>query len=370
MPTLHGRALSRAELRRRVGQPGQLHGIAAGQYTDGPERGVRYLDLRSGGGLEARVLVDRGFDLGELRFAGVPLSWRSPTGFRAPALHDAEAEDGAGILRSFDGFLVTCGPDHVRGAATGPAAHFGPRRQSVRYPMHGRHAMTPARLAGYGEAGGEAGGEEDDADGVLWCAGEVRQAMLYGESLTLRRRVAAAVGGAAIEIADRIENDGFHATPHMLLYHLNLGFPLLDEDAELLLPGWPTAPGSPAGAAALRRQGPPAGPDAPDEILDLAAPSGGGPAACALVNDRLGLAVEVAFDGAALPHLQVWRNLADGMYVLAVEPATVPFRKRDALEAEGAVRFLAPGEAVSYRLRIAVHAGAPALAALRGRLAP
>jgi hypothetical protein len=59
---------------------------------------------------------------------------------------------------------------------------------------------------------------------------------VFGENLVLTRRIEAALGGATIGVTDRVENRGFRPTPHMLLYHYNFGFPLLDEGAELLLP--------------------------------------------------------------------------------------------------------------------------------------
>ncbi len=366
MVSLYGRDLSARELARRTGRLAQVAGISPGEYADGPERHVRFLDIRSGAGLEVRVLVDRGMDIGELRIDGVPVSWRSPTGFRAPALTNAAEDEGAGILRSFDGLLVTCGLDHVRRAATGPAAHFGSRRTDLQYPMHGRIAMAPAELSGHGEAW-------QGEDCIFWCEGIVRQAMLYGENLVLRRRIEVPLGGRHVEIVDRVENAGFHTVPHMLLYHVNFGFPLLAETAELLLPaGFAEAAGSPARRDALRRQAGPAGPDAPDELLDLHAegPQPAGPA-CALVNPDLagGLAVALDWDLPGLPFLQVWRNLSDGLYVLAVEPAAQPFVPRSDLAAQGALRLLRPGEIVDYRLRLSAHAGAAALDRLRSGLA-
>ena len=48
--------------------------------------------------------------------------------------------------------------------------------------------------------------------------------------------IEAALGDTTITVEDRVENRGFRPTPHMLLYHYNFGYPLLDEGAELLVP--------------------------------------------------------------------------------------------------------------------------------------
>lgn len=351
--------LPRREIARRTGRLDQIAGIVAGEHGDGPERGLRYLDLRSGGGLELRILVDRAFDIGELRAGGVPLGWRSPNGFRPPALHRADEDEGAGLLRTIDGFMITCGLDHVRGATEGSAAHFGTRRTRVRYPLHGRIHATAARLVGYGE-------RWDGEECVLWCEGEVRQTMLYGEALVLRRRIEVPVGANRIEIRDRVENAGFRPAPHMILYHLNVGWPLLDEGTALHL-----GPGFARGDLAGPFGGPPAAGDLPGDELFEAGPPPGAEATCIVANDRLldGMALEVAFATASLPNMQIWRNLTEGMYVLAVEPANHPALPRAELERDGRIRLLAPGEAIEHRLRLAVHRGAPALAGLRRRLA-
>lgn len=348
--------MPRRELMRWVGRLEQVAGVEMGAYADGPERGVRYLDMRSGSGTELRVLIDRGFDIGQLRTGGIPLGWRSANGFRAPGLHRAEEDESAGLLRTIDGFMITCGLDHVRGAAEGPAGHFGTRRTRVRYPLHGRIHATPARLLGYGEA-------TTDHGVVLWCEGETRQTMLYGEALVLRRRIELPLGGDRVGVVDRVENAGFRRTPHMILYHLNLGWPLLDAGAELVL-GRGFARGELAGPIA----GPPAAAEetAGDELFEMGPAAG--EAAAALVNATLGVAVEISFDTTTLPQMQIWRNLTEGIYVLAIEPANHPAVPRAELERDGRLGWLDPGEAVEHRFAVALHRGADAIASLRSRL--
>ena len=66
--------------------------------------------------------------------------------------------------------------------------------------------------------------------------GEVKQSAVFGEQLVLHRRVEATVGGTSLRIADEVENVGHERTSHMLLYHCNVGFPVVDEGSELLVP--------------------------------------------------------------------------------------------------------------------------------------
>lgn len=355
--------LPREGLIARVGRFDQIAGVALGQYIDGVERHSRYADIRSGGGIDLRVMIDRGFDPGQLFVDGLPVAWRSPNGFRSPYLHRAEDEAGAGLLRSIDGLMLTCGLDHVRGAAEGPAVHFGPRRSVVHYPLHGRISTTPAQLTGYGETW--AGN-----DCTLWCEGLVRQSMLYGEALVLRRRIEVPFRGSSVKLLDQVVNEGFCRTPHLLMYHLNFGYPLLDVDSELMLPRRLLPHVAPDARERFSKQAPPSRDRAPDEVLDMPIDDEQGEISCALVNHRLGLGlgIEICFDTSYLRHLQIWRNLSPGMYVLAIEPATNAAKPRAQLDEQDAVRYLEPGEATQYAVTIKAHRGLDALKELRSRM--
>ncbi len=82
-------------------------GIRPVTLADGPERGVRAADVRTGDGLNFTVLLDRGMDIGPAEYRGIPLAWISPTGPISPAFYDPR---GIGWLRTFHGgLLTTCG---------------------------------------------------------------------------------------------------------------------------------------------------------------------------------------------------------------------------------------------------------------------
>ena len=230
MVELFGRNRSRRQIGERTGALQQVAGIELLEHADGPGRGVRVLDFRTGAGLSFRVALDRGFDLLQAEYRGIPIGWRSPVGPRHPGLASPEESRGWGFLRSFTGLLATCGLDHALAPATaGAARYIYPGFTETDHPLHGRIAQIPARLLGYGE-------RWEGESCTLWAEGEVAQTAVFGENLVLTRRIEAALGGTAITVADRVENRGFRPTPHMLLYHYNFGYPLLDEGAELLIP--------------------------------------------------------------------------------------------------------------------------------------
>src|SRR5256885_1123956 len=220
--------LTRADLLRRVGRIDQVAGVRLVTLGDGTERGVRLLEFRTGTGFEFDVVVDRAFDVGRCEHAGRALGWQSAVGFAGPWYYEP---DGLGFLRNFGGgLLATCGLDHTLFMAEDTAAQYHyPSKQTEEFGLHGRVSNRPARLAGYGE-------RWDGDDCVLWAEGEVLQAAVFGEQLVLRRRIEARVGESRLRIRDAVENVGHDRTPHMLLYHVNAGFPVVDDGAEILVP--------------------------------------------------------------------------------------------------------------------------------------
>ena len=58
---------------------------------------------------------------------------------------------------------------------------------------------------------------------MLYCEGVVQQSTVFGEDLHLVRRIEAKVGSNAFVLKDRVVNHGFYRTPHMFLYHINVG---------------------------------------------------------------------------------------------------------------------------------------------------
>jgi hypothetical protein len=363
MVDIYGQALSRAALAERTGAPQQLAGVELIELADGPERGVRVLVFRTGAGLTFQVAVDRGFDLLAADWRGVPIGWRSPTGPRHPGLVSPEESGGWGFLRSFTGLLATCGLDHALAPATsGAERYIYPGFARHDYPLHGRVAQTPARLVGHGERWQ---GERC----TLWAEGEIAQMAVFGENLMLVRRIEAQLGGRAIAIQDRVINRGFRPTPHMLLYHFNLGWPLLDQGSLFVAPIRTIVHAIHdlrAQGTGYRTQGPPRA-DFREQVYQhdvVAGPDG--MASAMLLNPSLGaggLAVRLDYDQAALPCLIEWQCLQSGLYVLGIEPSTNHVLGRGFAEQRGELIELAHGEVREYRTRLSVLDGDDATAA-------
>jgi hypothetical protein len=319
---LFGRDLTRRELAAHAGALSQFAGVRLMTLGDGLERGVRMLEFRSGTGLRFTVLVDRAMDIADCEYKGLAIGWHSPSGFRNPALHEYEGEDGLGWLRSFSGLMNTCGLDHILGADEAPADQYlYPRKKFVTNTIHGRISTVPARLGGYGE-------RWDGDRCFLWCEGTASQATVFGEDLHLTRRIEIEVGTNVINLHDEVANRGFYRTPHMLMYHIDVGYPLVDEGSRYLAPIADVVWAGHAGDE-YRRQGvgyrrcPAPRPDFVEQVWahDLSAdPQGLVPVA--LVNDRIGLGFQVVTRKDQFPCMLEWQNFQAGLYTLGIEPAT------------------------------------------------
>ncbi|HTB47972.1 MAG TPA: DUF4432 family protein [Acetobacteraceae bacterium] len=313
-------------LKSRVGDLRQFANVRRIRLDDGPERGVRALAFSSGGGLDFWVLSDRSLDIGPLWWRGQALAWQGPAGFRSPAYHDPEGDAGLGFNRSFSGFLVTGGLNHIRHPAGGQ-------------PLHGRLPFTPARVLAYGE-------DWDRDDPILFCEGEVIQARLGAEALRLRRRIESPVAGSSLTITDTVENLANTPCRQASLYHFNLGFPALADGTMVEVRG-------------RTLLGPLRVPDPalPSESVSYPV-TDDDPAACTVSTpwpDGGRLQVRFEWSAASLPHLQLWHNLQPRVCVLSIEPCT---SARAGGGLSGEEKILEPGESRRYFLRVTAASAA------------
>lgn len=349
MPSLYDRSYSRTELLRRVGRFEQVAGVRLVTLGDGVERGVRVLEFRTGSGFAFDVIVDRAFDVGRCELGGRALGWLSGAGLVAPWYYEAE---GLGFLRSFGGGLLTTGGlEHALAPVEDTAEHYGyPAKEKESLGLHGRVSNRPARLIGYGE-------RWDGDVCVLWAEGEVLQAAVFGEQLLLRRRIEARVSESRFYVHDEVENVGYARTPHMYLYHVNVGFPVVCEGAELLVPARSVRAGGDYPIEGyLRFEAPTYG--FVEQVFehDLVAEEGG-TVPVAVVNRALGLGVYEIFDRNQLPHHFLWRMLGEGTYVVGIEPGTNRLAGRLDARERGELIQLEPGETRAYDIELGALEG-------------
>jgi hypothetical protein len=355
----YGDALSPDDIRRLAGHPEQVAGADLLRREDGSERGVRVVRMRTGE-IDVDVVVDRALDIGLAAIRGVPVAWLSPAGLAGPWYREPH---GFGTFRTFfGGLLTTCGLEHTLGPTADDVGHFRyPGKDTEAFPLHGRLSTTPARLTGYGL-------DLDASVPRVYVEGEVRQAAVFGEVLVLRRRIEADLGGRVLRLADEVRNEGYAPTPHMVLYHVNLGWPLVAPGARVdAAVGEPRVATPAAEGADWRLVGEPVRgaveqvwehtprPD-PDGVVHACVRN-------AAVGDGRAVGVEVAYDASTLPRLFQWRVMGEGHYVIGLEPGNLRIEGRQAARAAGELVVLDPGETRRYRLELRLLWGAGELEA-------
>src|SRR5258708_14005099 len=165
--------------------------------------------------------------------------------------------------------------------------------------------------------------------------------------MELRRRIEARVGESRFTVHDEVVNTGFDPTTHMYLYHVKVGWPVVDEGSEYLIPaprGVPVAEYPPRDSRRLT--GPRKG--FPEECYEHdVAPEPGGTVPVAVVNRSVGLGAYQVYKKSQFPFHTMWRMLGEGTYGVPMEPTTHPAAGRFHARERGGTTHLAPRAARS-----------------------
>lgn len=339
------------EVLQKVGNMHQLADVVPVTFQDGRAHGMEGWMVKNGA-LQFTVMKDKCLDLAELSYRGIGLNFLSKPGLQGRNHYDTNGQEA---LRSImGGMLFTCGLENIC-----PPYHTADKD----YPMHGRIRTTPAEHAGVDTRWTDDGYE-------MSIHGEMREAELFGENMVLRRTITTRWPAREIRIHDVVENQGFRHEPMMLLYHFNVGYPLLDEGTEIILPTRKViardAVAEPHIANWNRMQAPID--NEPEYVFlhDLEADAQGNTFA-AVLNDKLGLGLCITFAKKNLPYFMQWKSLASGDYVLGLEPANSSVYGRAYHEERGDLHYLAPFQSETMELTLRILEG-DELQEMRGKV--
>jgi hypothetical protein len=346
MTTLFGQPYSREQLLSRVGDLQQVAGIRMMEIRDGLESGVRIADVRTGSGLRFQVSLDRGMDLSMAEYRGVPLAFRTPNGDVHPSRFESE---GFGWVRGFAGGLMTgCGMTQVGSPCVDDGTALG---------QHGRLSTLSASAVNPSTCW-----EGDDC--VMSMSGEIREATPFKENLLLRRTIETRLGESIITLRDVVTNEGNQTTPLMMLYHVNAGWPIVNESARLFLRNARTEPrdaDARQGLADARVFSPPI-PGYKEQVFYHTLTGDTDGFATAMIADgRKSLGLFVRYRQAELPRFIEWKMVGHGFYAVGLEPANCLVEGRAKERAAGTLQFLAPGEKRNFLVQIGVLDGEDAL---------
>jgi len=345
MAKVFGKDYSRRELGRWVGDFSQIAGTKSYQLTEGKGRGVRCVDFWTGSGFEFTIMLDRGMDISQAFYNGRSLCWRSSTGDVHP--HFFEPEEFGWLRSFFGGLLVTCGLTQVGEPCEDEGEKLG---------LHGRISHIPAEKVKIGE-------EWKNEDYFLFVEGRMRQSVVFGENILLRRKIWTKMGESRLWIEDKVENQGYRETPFMLLYHFNIGFPVVAEGSRLISPTVEVKPRDEEAARGKEnyaRFTTPI-PNFKEKVYyHKMRQDKDGFVRCALVNENLegeGLGVYLVYKLEQLPNFIQWKMMGEGDYVVGMEPANCKVEGRTKERQRKELVMLKPGETKKFSLEVGVLRG-------------
>lgn len=295
MVMLFGQSFTKQELDCVFPDLSQVAGFRKLAVEDGSGRGMRLLQIDSGGGLRIDLLPDRSCDIGQVWCDNIPFGWIGPMGTAAPYAVRANT--------ALSGLMATCGLDHIRQ----PESDEGRS-----YPLHGNMMHMRSEVTGTDVVW--------DGDECLFrVKTQVTQFQLNQGAIRLHRQIDVPLGGRSLTISDRasvLAGD----LPVMAMYHINLGFPAVTQDSTLLFNGEDIS------RDCLSQNGIEVRPsDATRCEVELSATKSGG------ARFRLN------YDGDELPFLQTLRNADEGINLFCIEPATHDRLPRHQLRESGAL---------------------------------
>jgi len=317
-----------------VGSIEQLAYARASALTDGPGRGNRIIDVCNGSGLGFTVCPDRGLDIVEANFNGLPMVYRTPAGHHAR--WEYQPPGGIHWLRTWPGGLVTtCG---LRSAGN-PNGEFG---------LHGRASNSAAEDVSVFR-------EWVDGEYRIFIRGVLREAQIFGENIRMVRTVSTAYGRNAVDILDEVSNLAGKPDYLQLVYHCNFGYPLVSPDTRLVAPEHSVLPRTAEAEKGLATWDimPPPKKGTPEQCFFHQLPPGKDKfASMSIVNEKAKVKATVAYDTRTLPRLVQWKVYDTGTYVIGLEPANTWLKGRADEIADGTIQKIGAGETLTFKIRI------------------
>ena len=296
----------------RISNFQQVASIRRYTLSEGREKGLDILDCDNG---KIRFLlnVSKACDIMQLYHEGQNMSFVSKNGF---------TKRETPFLRRFEGgMLYTCGLDSVGGRDG--------------YELHGTLHNIPAEIIR----------AECNENGIIVEA-IIRDTALFGKNLVLKRKIFTAIGGDSVTLEDTLVNEGYKTEEYCLLYHINVGYPMLDDgakviaDVESYTPRTAWAKQNETTMYAMNDAVP--NQEEACYFLKLSKPE------IALVNEKIGKKFTVSYSGDTLTHFVEWKSMASGDYALGLEPCTTELDNRFAY------KTIEVGEKIKFSVKILI----------------
>ena len=315
-----------------IGHDSQFYGVEEHRLVGGKGDGMRLYEINNGKGLELTVSPDRNGDITRLRYKGINMSYMSPCGYVAPAYYDSI---GSNWLNSFTaGFLTTCGLQAVGSPCTDEGEVL---------PLHVSVANLPCEQSYWTK-------ENDE----LVIHTITKDETIFGRKLRLYRKIRVSTMENSFTIEDTIENTGDRVEPLAIFYHMNMGYPLLDEDSVITIPSCEVIPRDDHAAEDI------------SNWMHMEKPTANYQERCyyhkfadengkaSIFQPKLGVELDIHFDAKDLDGFVEWKMMGIRDYVLGLECGNCYPDGRDVMRKNGMLKFIQPGEKKTYTVKAAI----------------
>lgn len=273
-------------MNKKVSNLDQIGYVRRYTLTDGNADGVKICEIYNG---KLRLLFNesRGFDLSELFSDGKNISFLSKNGIN---------NSNANFLERFEGGMIyTCGYDSIGGRDG--------------FELHGSYHLHPAKVVCT-----ECGEEE------IKVIAEIRQTALFGKNLLTVREITTKIGSDTFILKDTLINQGTREEDYAILYHVNLGYPFLDEGVKIYSSAEKVIPRTPYSKECIGTRTeflPPV--DNEEEkcyFIESETPF------VKVTNEKLKMEFQMVYSKDTLPKFIEWYSIASKDYALGLEPAS------------------------------------------------
>lgn len=295
----------------KISNQRQIASITRYTLSEGRGAGLDVIDCDNGR-IRFMLCVSRALDIMQLWHKGENASFISKNGF---------VNEKVPFLNRFEGgMLYTCGLDSLGG------------REG--FEQHGTHHTARATVT-----------RAECTDEGITVEATVTESSLFGKNLVFKRRIFTAQGADTLSVSDTVTNEGYTPADYCLLYHINVGYPLLD--AGSVIEADVTSKFTPS-EYALKHI---------DKAFEIEEPTYAAETCyhltlekpeISLVNRARGKRFTVRYSKDTLPEFLMWKSMVRGDYALGLEPTTTR------LDSTFAYKTLAPEESVDFSLELTV----------------
>ena len=314
-----------------IGYNYQLFGVQKYELLESKAQGMKFYHAKNGLGLEMDISLNRNGDISNLSYKGYNLNYLSPCGYVNSSYYDKKDN---GFLSSFTaGFLTTCGLTTFGSPSIDEGVELG---------LHGNISNTPTENSSY-----------EIVDDKIIIKTLTLDENIFSYKLSLNRTITLSLKDNSFTIVDAVKNNGDSKVPLMVLYHMNLGYPLLDEDLLLHINYKNISGRNELANSEL------------DKANLLLKPTKNYIERCyyyemnenpfaAVFNKKLDFGMKISYKKENLDSFTEWKMMGVRDYVLGLEPGTnYPDGRKYARE-HNTLKFINPNETKTFEIKVEI----------------